>query len=106
MIRLPPRGSAGYQGLVDRRPVSPEVHDSVRQILAAVRVGGDRALLELTARFDGVQMTQTQVARGEWQAALSGLDANVREALAEMARRIQAVHQAQQFQEPAVMVAP
>jgi histidinol dehydrogenase len=106
VIRLPPRGSAEYQGLVDRRPVSPEVHDAVRQILAAVRVGGDRALLELTARFDGVQMTQTHVARDEWQAALSGLDADVREALAEMARRIQAVHQAQQFQEPAVMVAP
>jgi histidinol dehydrogenase len=53
LFRLPARGSAAYRKLVSRRPVTGEIQDQVGGILGAVRDGGDRALLDLTERYDG-----------------------------------------------------
>jgi histidinol dehydrogenase len=55
------------------------VADSVRQIVAAVRSGGDRALLEYEERFGGGGALL--VAREELDAALRGLDPHVRAGL-------------------------
>ena len=55
------------------------VADSVRQIVAAVRAGGDRALLEYEQRFGGGGALR--VAPEELEAALAGLDPAVREGL-------------------------
>jgi histidinol dehydrogenase len=106
LFRLPARGSAAYRQLVTRRPVTDEIQDQVSGILGAVRDGGDRALLDLTERYDGVRLTSSVVPEDAWQVALDGLNRNVRGALTEEIRRVEAVHRAQQFQEEAVAVAP
>jgi histidinol dehydrogenase len=106
LLRLPAKGSAAYRQLVSRRPVTGEIPDQVSGILGAVRDGGDRALLDLTERYDGVRLTTSRVPKEAWQAALDGLDRRVREALTETIRRVEAVHRAQQFHEEAVVVAP
>jgi histidinol dehydrogenase len=86
--------------------VTEEIQDQVSGILGAVRDGGDRALLDLTERYDGVRLTSSRVPEDAWQVALDGLDRNVRGALTEEIRRVEAVHRAQQFHEEAVAVAP
>ena len=106
LLRLPPRGSAAYRQLVRRRPVTDDIRDQVSGILGAVRDGGDRALLDLTERYDGVRLTTSRVEREAWQLALDALDRSVREALVETIRRVELVHRAQQFHEVAVSVAP
>jgi histidinol dehydrogenase len=106
LLRLPARGSAAYRQLVSRRPVSGDVADQVSGILGAVRDGGDRALADLTERFDGVRLTTSRVPQESWQRALEGLERGVREALAEEIRRVEAVHRAQQFHEEAVSTVP
>ena len=103
---LPSAGSEEYRRLVERRPTAPDVETSVRQILADVRSRGDAAVIELTERFDHVRLSTTRVDPGDCRAALARLESPVREALVEMARRIELVHQAQQFHEQAVVVRP
>jgi histidinol dehydrogenase len=106
LLPLPARDSPEYRKLIDRGAIAENVQDTVSEILEFVRAAGDRAIVELTERLDGVRLETTEVKRDEWQSALEALESRVREALAEMARRIQAVHQAQRFHEPAVDVAP
>ena len=106
LLRLPARGSAAYRNLVSRRPVSGDIQDQVSGILGAVRDGGDRALADLTERYDGVRLTTSRVPKDAWQIALEGLDRSVGEALTETIRRVDAVHRAQQFHEEPVVVAP
>jgi histidinol dehydrogenase len=106
LFRLPARGSAAYRQLVSRRPVTTEVQDQVSGILGAVRDGGDRALRDLTERYDAVRLATSLVPQEAWQRALDGLDGAVREALAETIRRIEAVHRVQQFHEEGVAVVP
>jgi histidinol dehydrogenase len=106
LLRLPARGSAAYRQLVSRRPMTGEIQDQVSGILGAVRDGGDRALLDLTERYDRVRLTTSRVPKEAWQLALASLDRSVREALSESIRRVEAVHRAQEFHEEAVAVAP
>src|SRR5262249_13831668 len=60
------------------------VEADVRRIVAAVRRGGDRALLAFTRRFDGVRLDRRRlrVPMGELEAAYRGLPAIVRRDLA------------------------
>ena len=102
---LPQRGTPEYRQLVDRQAISDEIQERVKEIVGYVSDRGDRAVLELTERLDGVRLTTTRVPPEEWQAALAGLDGRVRAALAEAARRIQAVHRVQTFRESSVDVA-
>jgi histidinol dehydrogenase len=104
--RLPARDSAAYRKLVSRRPVTTEVQDQVSGILGAVRDGGDRAIRDLTERYDGVRLTTSLVPEAARQRALAALEPGVRKAFAEAIRRIEAVHRAQQFGEDEVAVAP
>ena len=106
LIRLPARGSAAYRQLVTRRPVSDDIRDQVSGILGAVQNGGDRALADLTERYDGVRLATSRVPKDAWEVALDGLDRSVGEALSETIRRVEVVHRAQQFHEEAVVVAP
>ena len=103
---LPAKTTPEYRQLIDRQAISDEIHERVKEIVGYVSDSGDRAVLDLTERLDGIRLTTTRVPREEWLAALEGLDGRVREALAEAARRIQAVHQVQRFREPSVNVAP
>jgi histidinol dehydrogenase len=48
--------------------------ERVAGIVAAVREDGDRAVRELTRRFDGVEVADPRVGDGEYEAALAALD--------------------------------
>ena len=67
----------------------------VRPICNDVRSRGADAVREYTARFDGVDLATTRVPRQALEAALAGLDPDVRAALEEAARRTRRVHGAQ-----------
>ena len=67
----------------------------MRSTIAAVRAGGDEALIELTHRFDGVRLESVRVDADEISAALSTVPSEVRHAL-ELARdRIEVHHRTQ-----------
>ncbi len=67
----------------------------VRPICDDVRSRGAEAVREYTARFDGVDLATTRVPRQALEAALAGIDPDVRAALEEAARRTRRVHGAQ-----------
>ena len=68
-----------------------------REIVAQVRRRGDRALLEYTKRFDGVDLrpSSLRVDESEIRAAFDAVPANVRSALRRAATRIRAFHDRQ-----------
>ncbi len=74
-----------------------EVEAAVRAILRDVRRHGDRALIRLTGKFDGVTLTPDAlpVPRAERRRALAALPAATRRALDTAARRIRAFHRKQ-----------
>jgi histidinol dehydrogenase len=67
----------------------------VRPLCEDVRRRGAQAVREHTARFDHVDRQTTLVPQAALDNALAALDAKVRQALQEAARRTRAVHQAQ-----------
>ncbi len=74
------------------------IEERVASILADVRARGDAALLEATLRFDGLEassVSDLEISRAECEAALGGLPAAQREALAFSARRVRAYHERQ-----------
>ena len=73
---------------------------AVREIIAQVRAGGDRALRELTARFDKVDVDELAVDPAEWDRALAGLAPLLREALEAARANVAAYHRSQRT-EPA-----
>ncbi len=74
------------------------VERAVSEILAAVRLEGDAAVLAYTRRFDGVEaasLAELELSRADLEAALSGLSAEQRAALEEAAARVRAYHERQ-----------
>jgi histidinol dehydrogenase len=55
-------------------PADEAVDGAVREIIAAVRSGGDRALGEFTARFDGVSVEKPEVPPGQAEEAWKNLE--------------------------------
>ena len=75
-----------------------EVNDTVRQVLADISARGDEALLEYTARFDGVtvdSVARLEVSQARMVEALEAIEPAHREALQFAARRIREYHQHQ-----------
>ncbi len=58
-----------------------EPRQIVADIIADVRARGDRVLTELTARFDGVTLDRLRVPAGELDAAVDGIDDDLRAAM-------------------------
>ncbi|MEK9718162.1 MAG: histidinol dehydrogenase, partial [Candidatus Puniceispirillum sp.] len=84
--------------LASKREADQDVHAAVAAIIADVRRDGDQALLDLTARFDNLaanNVADLAVGNAEMQAALDGLDAELRDALELAATRIRAFHEKQ-----------
>ena len=82
--------------LLGRAPDDPsEVRASVADLIADVRARGDEALVEMAARFDGVELAAVEVPRAAWRQALATLDGDVRAALERAARNIRTFHEAQ-----------
>jgi len=68
---------------------------AVRDVIAAVRAGGDGALRALTARFDGVEIDDLRVPPSAAAEALAGLPRELRDSLELAAGRIRDYHEAQ-----------
>ncbi|MGC6483302.1 MAG: histidinol dehydrogenase [Synechococcus sp.] len=73
--------------------------ETVEQILTHVKDQGDRALIELTERFDRFRPEPLQVAREQLAQAWDQTNANLRDALELAHRRIQDFHQRQKPQD-------
>jgi histidinol dehydrogenase len=84
--------------LHSKREADSDVHNAVADIIADVRARGDDAVRDLTAKFDGLDAENVAaLAIGEdaLQAALDGLDSELRHALELAAARIRAFHEKQ-----------
>ena len=68
---------------------------AVRDLLAEVRAGGDRAVRDLTERFDGVVIDRPGVGRDQLEAALAEVAPAVRDALQVAAASIRSFHETQ-----------
>lgn len=82
----------------DRRESDDDVTKDVASILADVRNRGDKALIQLTARFDQYTLDTPeswQVGPAEFAAAYETLEGGLRDALDLAAKRITAYHEAQ-----------
>jgi histidinol dehydrogenase len=89
---------ADFTALLDaKREVSVDVDMAVRAIIADVRERGDAALAELTLRFDALDFKARpmRIAGAEIEAAYTGCEPALREALELAAARIRAHHQRQ-----------
>ena len=85
--------SAQLRRLMPRAEVDPErASRAVTPILEDVEARGIEALLEVTARLDGVELTDIRVPAQAMADALAGLDPAVREGLEESIRRARIVH--------------
>ncbi len=74
------------------------IEQRVAEILADVRQRGDAAVLDYTARFDGVQansLKDLELTQAELKAAFDALPAVQREALQAAAQRVRSYHEAQ-----------
>jgi histidinol dehydrogenase len=103
-----PAFDAGFAALLDaKREESADVDAAVRAILEDVRRRGDAALIELTARFDRVELTPDRLAftAGEVDALCAEVSAEDRAALELAAERIRAYH-ARQMPEDAAFTDP
>mgnify|MGYP001770640064 FL=1 len=65
-----------------------KVLDRVREIVEKVKVEGDRALIELTEKFDGVKLSKIRLSREEVEEEARKLDQSVKRALEVMADQI------------------
>ena len=81
---------------------SAETDDAIEQrvadILADVQKRGDAAVLEYTARFDGLAasgMAELELTQADFKMAFDGLPATQREALQAATRRVRSYHEAQ-----------
>ena len=77
------------------------IEQRVKDILADVRARGDAAVLDYTARFDGLQaagMAGLELTAAELKAAFDGLPAEQRTALEQAAARIRRYHEWQKKQ--------
>lgn len=87
-----------------RRPVlkSDEMISKVKPIVEDVRMRGDAALLEFTAKFDKAQLTST-IIRPPYPAELMDLLPDVREAIDKAYSNIRKFHEAQAEKAPLVV---
>jgi len=94
-----PDFEAGFAGLLAaKRETAEDVARDVAEILAAVKAGGDAALIALTKRFDSLDLTPEtlRVGADELAAAEDACPAEALAALALAAERIEAYHRRQQ----------
>ena len=73
--------------------IDPSVVEGTRAIIERVRAQGDAALVELTQRHDGADLSSgIEVPRQLWEVAAERVPPAVRSALSEMAARLRALH--------------
>ncbi|WP_266158918.1 histidinol dehydrogenase [Dyella silvatica] len=82
------------------------LRQSVEQIIATVREHGDKALLELSAKYDRCALDAVEVSEAEFAAAEAALAPALKAAIQEAAERITSFHRATAPQPVAVDTAP
>ena len=83
------------RAIVDRAStVDSTVRSRTTAIIARVREEGDAALIAFARDFDRVELPAIEVPHAAWDAALTGLDPELRRVLERSARNIAAVHEA------------
>jgi len=93
-----PGFEAGFAALLgQKREAAEDVDQAVAAIIAAVRAEGDRAVIELTSRFDRLALTPATLAftRAEIAAEIARVPPEDRDALERAAARIRAYHDRQ-----------
>jgi histidinol dehydrogenase len=93
-----PGFAAAFAELIESERDTPEAVDAVvAEVLAAVQRDGDRAVADLTERFDGVSLApeQFRVSQAEIDAAVARCDPAALAALEVAATRIEAFHRLQ-----------
>jgi histidinol dehydrogenase len=89
-------GAEAYREHLARLAHEPErVEAAVAEILRRVREEGDRALLELTERFDGVRPAALRVPVSELEQAVAYLDPAVKDVWIQAIENIERFHQRQ-----------
>jgi len=83
--------------LTTKREVSQDVDAAVRDIIDRVRAEGDKALIDYSARFDGIDLAQKgiRVGAGEIEAAAQSVDPRTLDALRLAHSRIESHHKRQ-----------
>ena len=81
--------------IAGRRSEIDRVRGPVSEIIARVRSEGDAALIDLTKRFDGIDLDEIAVSDEEREAAYDRVDAQLIESLAEAEARINRFHELQ-----------
>jgi histidinol dehydrogenase len=83
--------------LAAKREISEDVDTVVRGIIAEVRTRGDRALVELSLKYDRIDLTQAglRVTKGEIDSAMANADRETLAALGLARDRIEAHHRRQ-----------
>ena len=83
--------------LATKRETAEDVEQAVRTIIADVRKNGDRALIELSARFDRIDLDKLglRVSHAQIDAATEACELRALDALLLARDRIQAYHQRQ-----------
>jgi len=83
--------------LATKREVSEDVDQAVRAIIADVRSNGDRALIELSRKFDRIDLEKIglRVSATELDAATAACDKRALDALKLARDRIEAYHKRQ-----------
>jgi len=97
LTTISPFFEAEFTALLARAVTAPEVTEAVREIIARVRRDGDAAVTDYTNRFDRVQLglKQLHISAEEIADAVAQTPADLRDALALAAQRIEAFHRAQ-----------
>lgn len=100
-VRLNTRDSdfaASFEALLNKkREAAADVEQAVRAIIDDVAANGDRALIELTKKFDRVDLTKIglKVSEAEIEAGAASVDGKTREALEFAKARIESHHRRQ-----------
>jgi histidinol dehydrogenase len=74
--------------------IEDSVTSATARIVDEVRAGGDAALIAMTRRFDGAELTTLEVPRSAWRDALASLDAGLIGAMRRTIRNLETVQRA------------
>ena len=95
MIRILNYNEVSYDEIFARFEPTASVEDIVADIIAAVRVQGDKALFDYTARFDKAQLSDLRVSAEEIAEALDAVEPEFVAILQKAAANIRKFHEAQ-----------
>lgn len=102
LSRLDLRGVNDVVAALPAPHADDEPRQAAREVIRAVRDGGDAALRELTLRYDGCDVADARVSPTLMVEALAGAEPAVRAALTHAAVAIRAYHEAQVVASPVV----